>query len=295
MKAPRIYLCTAKEQAAIEAGTREGKPDDDYVDLPWKPFHELTVAEHIKIYETPDPTFPDTPRGELERLKHTCEKIGVPSRVTMVMRKHELEAMIDMHNAWNRDNDLAVGSLAKVHQAMEDFAEANGKDWVISDAKEAMQRFSIFRDSITVQGRTFKAPELIDRDTTTGQWLELIGIFESFGTSPESELYARCCGTLMMEEGERWPIQGKDEDTDTFNTRFEEWRVPRDGMFTKAPWVEVMGCAAFFFCNSERFRLVTATSLPRFRTIAGYSTGQGPVSIPSTSELHDALLPPSRS
>lgn len=250
----------------------------DHHDVLLVPFEALTVNEIIRVCETPS----IEPVSDSEWAKFQARKdelmraLDIPRRFIQFANVDEVKEFEDIYEGWMKKNRGYVTALGDVHKEMEGFQDANDRAWTIEDAREAMQRHGIYSDTITINGEVYKAPENLDRATFIGQWSNLEDICQRAETKTESELYAQACATLMMREGERWPGQGKDEDRDAFNARFLKWYEDRLALFMDAPWVSVMGCAAFFFSNSQQFRAIMATYLPRFRTIPVSSRQQVP-------------------
>lgn len=266
---------------------------DDVFEMEVVPFAQLSVADHIRIYETPEEDAPrsSSPFMQQFALKQSIAKrMGIPYRFVMAMKLSELEGLVQTYSRWTKENDPITKSLNTVFDTLKDFKEANQREWGVNDAREIMHQHGIFRSEVTINGEVYRAPASLDGDTLAGQWVELLDTFSAHQGQPESEMYARACGTLMLKEGEKWPTMGKGETAEEFNERFLAWRLPRDKVFMNAPWVEVMGCAAFFFLHSMQFAAITAHSLTRFTILRPSLSEPEVINMPSSSELHGLLF-----
>lgn len=258
----------------------------DHHDIELVPFDQLTVEQHIRIFET---VKDETKADYLQRA------FGVPERFARVMRPHEIDRVSEFFEGWIRDNDGRLKALANVHDTMRDFAEAHGRGWTLEEAKSILQAQGLYRERIEVAGRTFVAPQRIDVETQAGQWADLEDALNVDDGLPieqratESETYVKTLAILMREEVDGklafgYPAQGKEESDQEFSERLTAWVLDRRSMFMRATWVDVMGCAAFFFSKSDYCALYTSHRWTLFRGLIRPQMQQAPKGTRSAME-----------
>lgn len=255
--------------------------EGDHFDCHFPPFEQLSVADHIRIYEGKEPE-EGTP---LELAKARLLKItGAPDRFVRFMRQHEVEKAYDYAAQCIAENNAKLTALARVHETLEKWPdEHDGKLWTEHDARKVMEDFAIFQPTITVEEKTYNAEPL--GVATYGQWIDLSGAMNASKDWTESELYARSLAILMHGPDGPYPVQGKDESDTDYAKRAGEYSTERLRLFMAAPWVDVMGCAAFFFSKGGLYAAICSHSMTRFQSLRGHRRPSEPLVIPTVGEL----------
>lgn len=244
-----------------------------------RPFHELTVEEYIRIAESGEQDEGGHPlitaRNRMARL------LGIETRWVSVMSWEEIEQLDGVIADWYAKNDDLKVRTAKVNETLADIAKDRGEPFTSEDVRKVMDQFTLFQDMLTIDGRTFRAPHHIEEPGSSkfGQWISLQDAMSREGA--ETEAYLRALAIMLIEdEGELWPA----EDADAI--AFMDARVK---LFRQAPFVTIMGIAAFFFSRSKRFALLCASRMTRFRSLLPPAIEPTSRVIPDDSELTRSL------
>lgn len=232
----------------------------DHFDVVLKPYSELTVEEHVRIFEE-----------EVEETKqdYLHRAFGVPKRFARVMKPHEVDMAIERSKQWMEQNDARLRSMREVIDTLKDFQTANERPWTLKDAREILEQHGIYRDRIEAEGRTFIAPKNIDLDTSAGQWSDLEEAMIADKRLPEDQRppeslnYCKVLSILMQEVTDagvevHYPAQHSDESDNEYGARLGRWLVDREALFRRCRWVDVAGVAAFFFSRSDYARMFTS-------------------------------------
>lgn len=238
----------------------------DHFDIAVKPFHTLTVEEHIRMYEQDDV---DSGAGEMERAKNRIMRItGAPSRFVRYMTPNDVDKVLMAIEEQTNEHDRIHGALAKVNETLSKWAdEHDGAEFKVEDAKQVMLDHGLFRDRFEVEGQEYTAP-LVER-AIHGKWIDLQGAMIAANESkdPESMSYVRALAIMMDGPDGEYPSQRQDESDAAHETRLREYIEARQRLFLHAPFVDVMGCAAFFFSKSHRFAALCAHNMRRFQSL----------------------------
>jgi len=236
----------------------------DHFDVVVKPFHELTVADHIRLYES---DHKDEGANELERAKNRLIRItGAPSRFIRYMSLEEVDRTFAAIEEQTNAHDGIHSQLAKVHEVLSRWKEEHeDADWTIEDARNVIQAHGIFNDRIEVEGRVFTAP--LVEPSAFGKWIDLQDAMTTSDGEPESESYVRSLAIMMEGDDGAYPVQANAESNDDYHARCDAYTAERRRLFTNAPWVDVMGCAAFFFSKSQRFAELCGHCMSRFQSL----------------------------
>lgn len=239
--------------------------EGDYFDCHFPPFEQLSVADHIRIFEGKEEeglTPLDTAKNRLVRIT------GAPERFIRHLTEKEVERANEYVSTCIGSHNDKLGAMATVNDTLEKWKEEHdGKDWTAEDAKTLVESLGIFRPSITHNSKTYTAIPL--GGTYYGQWIDLQHAVAELKDAPESELYARALAILMHGEDGSYPVQGNDESDHDYSKRANAYTHSRIQFFLSAPWVDVMGCAAFFFSNVDDFALICSHSMKLFRSLRG--------------------------
>jgi len=245
-------------------GIRLTIAEGDHHDIVVKPFDQLTVAEHIRIYENDSK---DEGYNPLDTAKNRLVRItGAPDRFIRYMRSAEIDELVRVLDEQVTANNMVMGKLAKVRETLDAWEkEHNGQTWNLADARAVLEGHSLFTTTITVNGRTYTAPFV--EEATFGQWIDLQSAMDVVGGEPESMSYVRALAVMMTGEDGPYPVQENEENDTDYRTRANAYTQQRRADFLAAPFVEVLGAAAFFFSNSERFAAICAHSMSRLRSL----------------------------
>lgn len=241
------------------------------------PFDQLTVEEHVRIFERDAEDEGGTPlltaRNRLARV------LGIETRWVSVMSMAEVDDAFTFVQGWYDQNNGLRERMAKVHETLEDFENAHERPFNSKDVAAVMADFQLFRDSLTVDGRTFRAPHNIEAESCFGQWIDLQEAMTV--EQPESEAYIRALAIMMVEDGgEAWPSDAE---------ALRAFIVDRTALFRKAAFVDALGCAAFFFSRSERFAVLCGFRMTRFQSLLRPASEPTSRVIPSDSALTQSL------
>jgi hypothetical protein len=246
----------------------------DHHDIDVRPFDQLTVEDHIRLYESNDE---DKGGSTLEVVKARLVRMtGMPSRFVRAMNADEVSRTMEAIDRQISANDATMNALARVHETLDKWEEEHdGQPWTIHDAQAVMDGLGIFKDSITVAGKTFTAPDV--SMAPFGKWIDLSAAM-SIPNAKESESFVRACAIMMDGPDGPYPTQGEEETDLAYADRGNAYTEERRKLFTKeARFVDVLGCAAFFFSKSEHFAAITAHSMPSLRALRQH--GQRPEAI----------------
>lgn len=247
---------------------------DDYFDIEVKPFEQLTVADHIRLYESDDQ---DKGHSTFDLLLERIVRMtGAPSRFIRCMSPKEADELMRVLDEQIRHNDRALASIAKINETLENWEkEHDGIPWTLDDAREALAQHGLFRECIEVGGKTYTAPSV--ESASFGKWIDLSAAMSVEGAK-ESESYVRACSIMMEGPDGPYPTQRNDESDGDYSKRCDAYTQERRALFTnEARFVDVLGCAAFFFSKSDRFAAICAHSMPSLRMLRRH--GQEPEAI----------------
>lgn len=238
----------------------------DHFNMVIKPFNELTVEEHIRLYES---NAKDTGATPLDIAKNRLIRItGAPPRFIRFMSMEEVDKAFTFIEEQTNAHDHIHGQLAKVHETLKEWKkEHEDVEWTIDDARSVMEAHGIFKTEVTVEGKTYAAP--LVEPSAFGKWLDLQEAMASDAENkaPESESYVRALVIMMEGQDGHYPVQTEHEDDNAYHARCNAYTAERRRLFTTAPWVDVMGCAAFFFSKSQRFAELCAHNMTLFRSL----------------------------
>lgn len=239
--------------------------EGDHFDIEVKPFDELTVADHIRIYESDEK---DTGWSHLDTLRNRITRItGAPNRFIRIMSEDELNELVRVMNEQTAAHDRTLSAIGRVYETLDNWPkEHDGKDWTTDEAEAVMRDHHLFRERVEVNGRTYTAPR-IDQSATFGQWIDLQSAVDMPAGTPESDTYVRALAILMDGDDGRYPVQANDESDAEYRVRANAYTQQRRNDFMAARFVDVLGAAAFFFFNSERFAAICAHSMRRFQSL----------------------------
>lgn len=257
----------------------------DHFDVTVPAFEELSVADHIRLFESNAKDEGSTP---LEIAQNRLIRItGAPSRYIRYMTPKEVDECFGAIEAMMSDHLRTHSSLAKVMETLDKWEdEHEGKAWTLEDARQVMDGHGLFRQVIEVSGRSYTAP-LIEQSATFGQWIDLQACMGLEG--PESESYVRACSIMMDGQDGKYPVQGPAESDHEYSTRVDAWTEQRRRDFTDARFVDVLGCAAFFFSSSERFAAICGHSMSSLARLIRPSSVPERTVIPSGGEWMRSL------
>jgi hypothetical protein len=236
----------------------------DHFDIEVKPFDQLTVADHIRLYESNDK---DQGHSSLDLLKNRIIRMtGAPSRFIRHMKASEAEELMLVLDDQIKANDRTMSAMAKVNETLENWEkEHDGEAWTLADVQAIMEQHSLFRDRIEVDGKTFTAP--LVEPSSFGKWIDLSAAMSIEGAK-ESESYVRACSIMMEGEDGPYPVQRDDETDAAYTMRCDAYTESRRSLFhDHARFVDVLGCAAFFFSKFERFAAICGHSMPSLQAL----------------------------
>lgn len=254
--------------------------EGDHHDIELLPFDKISTRDFIRIAETDD----TEGTSDLSKEKATLIRVtNAPERFIRYMTDEELGLAYQYVTEVLQSSNDHSRKLGQVQETLDKWEQEHGTMWTMADAKDVLTDFGIFRPSITVHAgtdneETFDARPL--NNTIYGQWIDLEATVHDMQDRPESELYVRALSTLMHGQDGRYPVQGRDEEDEEYDQRRTIYTQRRNALFMGAPWVDVMGCAAFFFFNEQRFAEITARSMTRFRNLSGRNWNAGQRIIP---------------
>lgn len=239
--------------------------DQEVHDIPIRSFEQLTVADYLRISE---------PRDNEPPHQTVARVFNIPTRITWVMKVHEVEALFEWYGKWMKEGAKAWGSVEAVQGLLKD-AEEGGEPMKAAQALEVLKAHSLYRATIEVDGVKYIVPQHLDQDTVWGQWLSLQALAESH-SGPEAELYPNVMAVLCLEEGERYPTANEGETQDAFDARYSEWMVRRRATFRKARFVDALACCTFFLSSSSRFAETMRPLMTSFHNWSKRPTGPTP-------------------
>ena len=253
--------------------------DGDHYDVSLTPFDKMPVRDFIRLAESED----EQGGTQLERDKNRLIRItGAPERFIRYMLPEEVERTYRYVEEILTRSQENAGRLSKVHETLAGWHEAHGRDWTVDEARAVMEDLGLFRPTITVNEEEFSAKPL--GKASYGQWIDLEAAVHELKDSPESELYVRSLAIMMHGQDGSYPVQDRDEQDAEYENRCEVYTKRRHVLFMGAPWVDVMGCAAFFFFNDQRYAAICNPSMTRFRNLSAPSPSVGQRIMPSDGE-----------
>ena len=280
----RLSLLSAEEEAQVKAGTLQEEVGEYgtvyYVTV--KPFEQLTCREFIRVtgYK-PGPNDSDLKIQRDMFIAYT----GAPGRFVNVMSIDEAERAVKAIKTYLESLGAHRTAKAKVDETLANWAkEHDEKEWTIQDASDVLKEHGIFRDTITAKGETFTAPMVEVSDF--GRWISLQAEMNISQSEPES--YCRACAVMMDGQDGRFPVLGEHNPRETdaeYETRGGEYIARRAGLMMDAPYVEVLGCAAFFFSKSQRFAEITGHNMSLLNGWLSPKSKREPNVIPSGGVL----------
>ena len=116
---------------------------------------------------------------------------------------------------------------------------------------------------VVVNGRTYTAP-VIEESATFGQWIDLqeaMDVDKDVEGKGETMSYVRALSILMEGADGPYPVQAADETDAAYGQRTMAYTQQRMEDFLAAPFVDVLGVAAFFFSSSDNFAAICAHSM----------------------------------
>lgn len=239
-------------------------PGDSF-DFEVKPFDALTCAEHIRIFETrPADEYLD-PWPDAAKAKGMIQRYsGAPDRFIRHLSSAEVMEVMERINDANKENDRLSNVMRKVQDTLDGWAkEHDGKDWTLDDVIGVLEGHGIYRTRIEVNGRTYTAP-VIEESATFGQWIDLqeaMDVDNEVEGKGETMSYVRALSILMEGADGPYPVQGADETDAAYAQRTLDYTQQRQEDFLAAPFVDVLGVAAFFFSNSGHFAAICAHNM----------------------------------
>jgi hypothetical protein len=105
---------------------------------------------------------------------------------------------------------------------------------------------------------------MIEQSATFGQWIDLQAVVD-VKDNTEGEAYVGACAVMMDGPDGSYPAQMQGESDAEYDERALQWVNTRKRRFMDARFVDVMGCGAFFFSNSDRFAVICGHSMSRLR------------------------------
>lgn len=248
-------------------------PGDNY-DFEVKPFDKITVAEYIRI------TAP-MPEG-LSPLQHRQETLqrytGAPSRFIRYMSMDEVDRALGQIDLVTKQLGDATNAMNRVNETLKNWQkEHDGKEWDQNDARKVIEQMGLFCTSIEVEGQTFTAPMV--ETACFGRWIDLQAQMNV--STSESESYVRALSAMMDGPDGPYPVQREHESDYDYDQRATNYTQERQRLFMDAPWVKVMGCAAFFFSRSQRFAAITGHSMKHLNSLLSPKIKRERIVIPS--------------
>lgn len=251
----------------------------DHFDFEIKPFDQYTVEEYIRILEAkPDGSLNPYERRCADLMRHT----GAPLRFVRGMSLDQVDEALGVIEQVTKDHDLAVHALHNVHETLGKWAEEHeGQPWTQQDAQNVLQEFGIFRTTIEVEGKTYTAP--LVEPSSYGKWLDLNSAMEAEQT--ETESYVRACAIMCEGEDGPYPTQGPDQTDAAYLQRCNDYTAERRRLLMQARWLDVMGCAAFFFSKWPSFAVATGHNMRSLNSWLSPKTKREPLVIPTAGEF----------
>ena len=235
-------------------------PGDSY-DFEVKPFDQLTTSDYIRIFEPQTESEYQDVWPDVAKAKGAIKRYsGAPDRFIRFLSSAEVKAVMEMITDANKENDRLANTMRKVHETLDGWAkEHDGKDWTIDDAIHVLEGHGIYRKEITVNERTYTAPN-IEEHATFGQWIDLQAAMDNDGDK-EASSYVAALAIMMEGEDGRYPVQANEETDNDYEARAVAYTQRRREDFLAAPFIEVMGVSAFFFSKSGHFAAICAHSM----------------------------------
>lgn len=251
----------------------------DHFDFEVKPFDQYTVEEYIRILEAkPDETLNPLERRCADLMRHT----GAPLRFVRAMSMEEVDKALTYIEHVTKDHDLAVHALHKVHETLGKWKEEHeDRDWTYQDAQDVLQEFGIFKTTIEVEGKTYSAPMV--EPSGYGKWLDLNAAMEVEQT--ETESYVSACAIMCEGDDGPFPIQANDQSDADYTKTCDAYTAERRRLLMQARWVDVMGCAAFFFSKWPSFAVATGHNMRSLNSLLSPKTKREPLVIPNAGEF----------
>lgn len=240
----------------------------DHFDAVIKPFHQMTVEEYIRVCETPEPETSSPLEAAQNRLMRFT---GAPARIVRIMSIKEVDSALEFIQNVIEEQARIKSQFDKVHETLGKWKEDHdGADYTVDDAREVLRQFEVFKDAIEVDGVTYTAP--LVEPSAFGKWIDLNNTMAALSSNPESESYVAALSIMMEGQDGPYPSQAEGEPDREYEARCAAYTSARSSLFMRAPWVDVMGCAAFFFSKWERFAVITAHNMTRFRSLMRHTT-----------------------
>lgn len=254
--------------------------DDDVHEIELKTFDQLTTAEFIRMAERDDdPTDATLTKDKAKLIRLT----GAPDRFIRYMTDSEVEQAYTYVLGVLESSNEHIKKLSEVNKTLEEWEEAHERKWNVEDAKQVMEQFGIFRSSVTMGDTTYDAKPL--GTAHYGQWIDLESAVFTLKDATESELYAQTLAILMHGADGKYPVQTEHESLEDYSERCGSYTSERVRFFMAAPWVEVMGCAAFFFFNDQRYEAICNPFMRRFQNLSGHRRSAMRRVIPQSGDL----------
>jgi hypothetical protein len=254
---------------------------DDFYEGKLKTFDDLTVADFITMVEFKE----DEHQNPLERDRDRIMRFsGAPKRFVSHMTLSEVDEALGVINRTLEERNEIARRLHEVNTTFDKWAEEHsGSDYTVEDAQGVFEQFGLFRDSITIDGQTFTAPQV--EVSAYGKWIDLQGSMDKVKDEAESLSYVEALSIMMEGEDGPYPVQGKHETDAAYGDRCYKYTDKRKALFMQCRWIDVMGIAAFFFAKWERFALITGHNMTRFRSLSQHRKRPERQVIPSDGEF----------
>lgn len=250
---------------------------EDFYEGQLKAFDELTASDFITMVEHKE----DEAQNVLERDRDRIIRFsGAPRRFVSHMTFAEVAEALGVINETLHERGEIAKKIQTIDATFDKWKEEhNGADYTTEDAQKVFEEFGLFRDRLTIDGKTFTAPHV--EPSAYGKWIDLQGLMDRVKGGPETLSYIDALAIMMEGEDGPYPSQSKDETDNEYGDRCYSYIDARKALIMRAPWIEVMGIAAFFFAKWERFALITGHNMTRFQSLLPHRTSPERQVIPS--------------
>ena len=251
----------------------------DHFDFEIKPFSEYTVADYMRIMDSPvDETLNPFERRCADLIRHT----DAPLRFVRSMSLEQVDEALAVIDQVTKEKDGAQHALHKVHETLASWAEEHdGQEWNYLDAQNILQDLGVFKERIEVGGKVYTAP--LVEPSSFGKWIDLQAAMDAEQT--ETESYVRACAIMVEGDDGPYPVQGEHQSDAHYAEQCDAYTQERRRLLTEARWVDVMGCAAFFFSKWPRFAEVTGHNMPNLNRLLSPKTKRTRMDFPDVGAL----------
>ncbi len=252
--------------------------EGDHYDFEVRPFDKLSTRQFDAI-QRPLPE-------DLSPLQQDQELIrrysGAPDRFIRYLSMDEAKAALKHIEEVTSDLSGVKTNMDKVNETLAEWAkEHEGEEWTREDAEALLKDFGLFHDTIKVGDTTYTAPYV--ENAAMGQFIDLQNQMNV--SASETESYVRALATMMVGPDGPYPVQCPDETEHVYHERCNAYTSARMELFWEAPWVQVMGVAAFFFSKSQRFAAITGHNMTLLNGWLSPRTSREPRVIPIDGEF----------